>query len=285
MRQPSQRPRATQRPKATQRQPLDIATQFVLVFACVLLYFLTRGITQGSFETAAANAGRLLELEDWLGIDVELKTQALTLDHHNVVTFFNWIYIWGHWPVITVVLIWLFRSHRSDYLVLRNAMFVSGAIGLVIFALFPVAPPRLLTDDFVDTVTEWSRSYRVLQPPALVNKYAAMPSLHVGWNLIVGIAVYRVAARRPARLFGVLSPVLMSLAVVVTANHYVVDALAGAALASFGLMVSIIYALRREWGQSSAMVRSARTGSSTITAVTPQEASCDSSDRSVMPQT
>ena len=62
------------------------------------------------------------------------------------------------------------------------------------------------------------------------NQYAAMPSLHVGWNLIVGIAVYRVATRRPARLFGVLSPVLMSLAVVVTANHYVVDALAGAAL-------------------------------------------------------
>ncbi|MGE0309384.1 MAG: phosphatase PAP2 family protein, partial [Acidimicrobiia bacterium] len=128
------------------------------------------------------------------------------------------------------------------YVVLRNAMFISGAIGLVIFATYPVAPPRLLPpgSGFIDTVTQWSTSYRVLQPPSLVNKYAAMPSLHAGWNLLVGIALWHAFTSKRVRTFAVASPLLMAFAVVATANHYVIDAIAGAALSLVGLVASIV---------------------------------------------
>ncbi len=155
------------------------------------------------------------------------------------------MYIWGHWPVIITTFVWLYRSHRCEYLTLRNAMFVSGAFGLVIFALIPMAPPRLLPGGFVDTVTENSNAYRVLQPPQLVNKFAAMPSLHVGWNLLVGIMIYRTSANRMARSFGMAIPVLMATAVVLTANHYVVDAIVGAAVALIGLSIVTAVGVRR----------------------------------------
>jgi hypothetical protein len=184
---------------------------------------------------AVANGLDLLAFERSLGLDIEAGLQALILPHHWVVTVFNWIYIWGHWPVIAATLVWLYRTRRADYLLLRNALFISGAIGLVIFAVHPVAPPRLLPSGFVDTVTELSTSYRVLQPPSLVNKFAALPSLHVGWNLLIGVVVYRTGANRRARVFGVVSPMAMAAAVVLTGNHYVVDAALGAVVALTGL--------------------------------------------------
>lgn len=117
-------------------------------------------------------------------------------------------------------------------------MFVSGAIGLVIFVAIPVAPPRLLGEGFIDTVTEHSTSYRVLQPPGLVNKYAAMPSLHVGWNVLVGYILFTTTRSRAIRAFAVVTPLLMAFAVVATANHYVVDGFVGTIVALIGLWVS-----------------------------------------------
>ena len=212
-----------------------VTTQFASVLLAALLYFGVRGLTESSESTAVANAGRVLHLEAILGIDIEASLQGFILDHRGIVTAANWMYIWGHWPVIGLTLVWLYRRHRDSYTLLRNAMFISGAIGLVIFMTFPVAPPRLMPTGFVDTVTELSNSYRVLQPPSLVNKFAAVPSLHVGWNLLVGILIFRTARSRAARLFALAGPALMASAVVLTANHYIVDAIAGSVVALTGL--------------------------------------------------
>ena len=216
----------------------SLAIQVASIGAAVLLYFGVRGRTQGSAAEAVTHGRELLRLESTIGLDVEARLQGLILDSQWAVTLMNWIYIWGHWPVIVVTLVWLYRTRRFEYLVLRNALFVSGAIGLIIFMIHPVAPPRLLPSGFVDTVTELSNSYRVLQPPSLVNKYAALPSLHVGWNLLIGIAIYRTGAGPAARVFGVVSPILMFAAVVLTGNHYLVDGLLGAAVALIGLAVA-----------------------------------------------
>jgi hypothetical protein len=222
----------------------QLVGQFVLLAGAALLYFGVRGLTQGNRAAAVAHGFGLLRFERALGLDVESTAQAWLLHERTLVTLANWVYIWGHWPVIVGTLVWLHRRHRADYLLLRNAMFVSGAIGLVVFAAFPVAPPRLLAAGLVDTVTELSNSYRVLQPPALVNKYAALPSLHVGWNLLVGIVVFRATRRRVVRLLAVLSPLSMAAAVVLTANHYVLDGLAGMVVALVGLAVSARLAAR-----------------------------------------
>ncbi len=216
----------------------ELARQVAFVGAAVLLYFVVRGLTQGNVDDAVAHGLAVLRLEDRLGVDWEAWAQGLILGRPVLVDLVNWIYIWGHWPVIAATLVWLHHAHRRHYLLLRNAMFLSGAAGLVIFASYAVAPPRLLGVDLVDTVTLHSTSYRVLQPPALVNKYAAMPSLHVGWNLLVGVTLFQVARRWPLRVFAVASPMLMAMAVVLTANHYVLDGVAGAALSLAGLWAS-----------------------------------------------
>ena len=221
---------------ATKPPPgVEFLRQFGFVALAILLYFGVRGHTQGDIATAFENGFEILAFEARLGLDIEQWAQSLIIDNASLVQAANAIYIYGHWPVITITLVWLHRTRRSDYLLLRNAMFISGAVGLVIFATYAVAPPRLLGIGLFDTVTQRSDAYRVLQPPALVNKYAAVPSLHVGWNLLVGLFIYRASRRLLLRAVGVISPVLMAIAVVVTANHYVIDGLLGSALALAGL--------------------------------------------------
>jgi hypothetical protein len=215
-----------------------VAAQFGLVLVAAFSYFAVRGITEADVGVAVDHAQSVLTVERHLGLDIESALQAHLVGHHWMVTAVNWIYIWGHWPAIAAVMVWLHRRHHDGYLTMRNALFVSGAIGLVIFVLFPVAPPRLAGFGLVDTVTEHSSSYRVLQPPSLVNKYAAVPSLHVGWNFLVGVLLWRHAGRGPLRLLAVASPVLMFAAVVLTANHFVVDGVIGIAVAATGLAVA-----------------------------------------------
>ncbi len=212
----------------------ELVKQTALIGCAVLFYFAVRGQTEGAEATAIDNGRWILEREEDLGIAVERSMQGWT-DSHGLTTVANWVYIWFHWPVIAATLLWLHHTRIGSYLILRNAMFISGAIGLVIFVLLPVAPPRLINAGFVDTVTEFSTSYRVLQPPALVNKYAAMPSLHVGWNLLIGIALFASSTRLPIRCVAVGGPVLMALAVVVTANHYILDGVVGSIVALVGL--------------------------------------------------
>lgn len=211
-----------------------VATQFVLVLAAALFYFLVRGATQGSIEQSDENARSILRLERGMGLDLERGAQELIGTHDVLITLSNWVYIWGHWPVLIGTLYALYRWRPLDYLRLRNALFVSGAIGMIIYATFPVAPPRLLDPQFRDTVTELSKSYRVFQPPALVNKYAAMPSLHAGWNLLAGIAIVRASRMPIVRALGVVGPIAMAFAVVSTGNHFVLDVVGGAIVALTG---------------------------------------------------
>jgi hypothetical protein len=212
--------------------------QFLLVAGAALCYFAVRGLTQSSLDAALANARALVRLEGRLGLEWEHAAQALVVEHEALVRAVNAVYMYGHWPVIALTLGVLFARAPDRFYLLRNAMFVSGAIGLVIFALVPVAPPRLGVLDLVDTVTQGTSEYRTLQPPGLINRYAALPSLHFGWNLLVGIVVWR-ATRNPwLRAAAVLVPVAMAFAVVATANHYVIDVVAGGAVALVGLAVA-----------------------------------------------
>lgn len=209
-----------------------------------LSYFLVRGMTESGFAQASDNAERVIRFEKWIGLFHEAAIQEAVANHDWLVNLANWIYVWGHWPVIIVVGVWLMRSNSGEYRILRNSFLISGGIGLIVFATFPVAPPRLLEIGLIDTVTERSGAYRFLQPAAFVNQYAAMPSLHFGWDLLIGITLVRHARSRYARVVGLLLPVAMGWAVVATANHFLIDSIAGAALALFGLAVATAAARR-----------------------------------------
>lgn len=225
-----------------------LAQELTIAVSAYFLYFGVRGLTEGGADIATAHAWDIVNLEDRLGLAREADWQALIINHRWLVNLANWLYIWGHWPVIVVTAIWLYLHHPDAYGNTRDAFLVSGAIGLAVFAFYPVAPPRLIDTGLVDTVTLHSNAYRVLQPPALVNQYAAMPSLHFGWNLLVGLVIMREAANPLARGFGAVSPVLMFLAVILTGNHFILDTIVGGALALFAL--GAVTWLRRTRSQS-----------------------------------
>jgi hypothetical protein len=214
--------------------------EMLLITPAIFVYFAVRGVVVAREDVAFQNADRIIGLQTRLGIFHEPKLQAWILDSDTVVRAMNWIYIWGHWPVVIGTLVWLIIRRPESYPIYRNAFLISGLIAMFIFAAYPVAPPRLMPDlDVVDTVLEQSRSYRVMQPPALTNPYAAMPSLHFGWNLLMGIAIVREARLRPFRLFGYIMPLMMYIGIVLTANHYFVDGIVGGLLVGASLWISV----------------------------------------------
>jgi len=213
--------------------------ELCLVLPAGLFYFFVRGQGHADKEGAIYHGERIVALERRLGIFFEPRLQAAIIDHTWLVNAFNWVYVWAHWPVILPWFVWMWFRHHEHYAVYRNAILLSGGIGMICFALFPVAPPRLVPDlEMVDTVSLHSHAYRVLQPPTLTNLYAAMPSLHFGWDLLVGIAIARHAGHPLGRLFGMLLPVAMFSAIVLTANHYILDGVAGGMLALVALAIS-----------------------------------------------
>ena len=216
-----------------------LVAQIGLVAGAALCYFGVRGLTQSGVAEARENAERLVSVERAIGISWEEAIQSAIIGLDWLVAVINWVYIYGHWPVVIIAMVALFLHRPDRYYLLRNAMFISGAIGLLIFALVPVAPPRFGILELVDTVTERSSSYRALQPPGLINRYAALPSLHFGWNLLVGVILWEVGRSRVMKAFAVAMPCAMALAVVATGNHFVLDVFAGGLVALAGLALAL----------------------------------------------
>ena len=199
------------------------------------VYFGVRAVTEGTAAAAMQNAVEIIRLEQQLGIAWERAVQDVVVGSRALLDAANAVYMYGHWPVIIVAGVLLFRHRRGEYYRLRNACLLSGLVGLVVFALFPVAPPRLTDLPLVDTVTRHADGYRQIVPPELVNQYAAMPSFHAGWNVLVGIAVFRATRNQLLRGLSVAGPLAMLVAVVATANHFVIDVVAGVAIVLAGL--------------------------------------------------
>jgi len=225
---------------------LFLAGQALVVLLAVFTYFRVRNLTEGSRELALEHAHDLVELEKTLGIYVEPDLQAPFTSSATLGTIANSVYIYGHWPVIAAVMLWTVWRHRAVFLRLRDGMLISGFLGMFIFATYPLAPPRLASLGLADTVTERTESYRILQPPQLTNQYAAMPSLHAGWDVLVGVAIVSATSVLAVKVIGYVLPVLMTIAVVVTANHFVLDVVAGVALALLGHAIAAWPARRRE---------------------------------------
>jgi hypothetical protein len=204
----------------------------------VLAYFGARGLTEGDPDTALRNARRVEAAERFLHLDREASLQGLVVGDQALTRLLNWIYIFGHWPVIALTLGWLLTRRHEVYTRVRNALLLSGAAGVVIFAAFPVAPPRLAHLGLVDTVTQQSDAYRLMQPTAFTNQYAAMPSLHVGWNLLMTLAILAATHRTWVRVLAEALTLSMDATVVLTANHYLLDAIMGAGLAGLSWYIA-----------------------------------------------
>lgn len=212
----------------------NVAIQVVLVVAAYHAYRFVRTLTEGNTDVAFRNSRDLLRLEELTGLDIERGIQSVVLRSDMLIDLFNRIYVFCFWPFVSGTLIALFVFKRPLYRHYRNALFISGGIGLVVFGLVPVAPPRML-DGFVDTVHQFTDATSLARPGNFTNQYAAMPSFHVGWLVLAGAAAMPVVRSKVLRPLFFLPAAVMTVTVMATANHYLVDAIAGAAVALFGL--------------------------------------------------
>jgi membrane-associated phospholipid phosphatase len=213
----------------------------VLALAAAI-YVAVRAITEGRADSAVANGRRLLRLEQAFHLDWEQALQAPLLGHPLLLKLANAVYIWGFWPVLAGAAVYLYLRHHQHYVVLRNAVFLSGLIGFAFFALLPVAPPRLVDPHLLDTIQAYSPDYRPVALSDVTNEYASLPSLHFGWTLLVGVVVAVASRRWIAYAFAVVMPTAMALAVIVTANHYVIDVIVGGAVGLTALAIARVLA-------------------------------------------
>jgi membrane-associated phospholipid phosphatase len=211
-----------------------------MVFVVTLAYFLTRGLIRGREDDAMANAEQVLKLERVLHLDPEHWMQNLALGHHWLMEFANNFYLYAHLPVVIGVAVWLYVKRPWAYPWFRNAFLLSALIGLSIYVLLPVAPPRFLPG-FTDTMALYGFNVDGSAAGPFYNPYAAMPSLHVGWSLLAGIALIACGRGWWVKAAGVGLPVLMTLAVIMTGNHYLLDTVVGSAVILVALLLSTLW--------------------------------------------
>ena len=219
-----------------------------LVALAFLLYFLVRGNVVDRDAEALAHGHAIVNLEKSLGIYWEADLQRAILDSKALVRLFDAIYFWLDFPLITALGIGMYIFRRRQYTFARDALLVSGGVALIIYHLFPVAPPRLLPESgLIDTLARYSHlSYQAQSTQTFVNPYAAVPSLHVGWAFLLAVtAVWAWPRNRLVWMLAALHPVSQSAATVFTGNHYFFDAAAGLGVAAAGLTFAM--AMQR-WG-------------------------------------
>lgn len=206
----------------------DLVSNMLVLGVLWAGYAIVRGVTSGHIATAADNATTIMDLQSSFGLPSEAKLQAAFLDHTSVIRFSNIYYMVVHFPLTLAVLGWTWRRHRDKFARFRNALVVTTGLGLILHVSFPLVPPRMM-DGFVDTAKSVGPDPYALGVSGGANQLAAMPSLHVGWALLVAAAVVWMGTSR-ARWLILAHPIITVLVVVVTANHYWADALAASVL-------------------------------------------------------
>lgn len=195
-------------------------------------YMYSRALVFDDFGAKAlANASAIISFEKSLGFFWEPEWQAWIIDSaKHLVIFFNWAYIVTFWPIILVTGLILYLVNRRRYRYYRNVVLVSFILALLGFMLFPLAPPRMMADHFVDTIKAFGPTFYASRELAnYYNPYAAMPSLHFSWTLMFGILFIQTPGKW-FKIAGVAYPALTLIAITVTANHYIMDAIGGAIL-------------------------------------------------------
>ncbi|MCU7727570.1 phosphatase PAP2 family protein [Actinoplanes sp. KI2] len=212
--------------------------ELLLVAVLFLAYKLGRVLVEGHVGAALTNARDVWDFERLVHLPSEESLQAALLGHLWWIRAANSFYAYVHFPATAAALVWLYRRRPGIYLWFRRSLASLTAFALLIHSLFPLAPPRMLTSaGMVDTGHLYGPSvYGAPSTDTLSNQYAAMPSLHVGWALTVAIAMIA-ATRSRWRWLWAAHPVVTLLVVVVTGNHYWLDAIAAVTLVALVLAV------------------------------------------------
>jgi hypothetical protein len=222
----------------------DFGLQLLLFFVVDIAYELSRGLADSDVDGAFAHARDVVSFERALGIFNELSVQAFALHHDLVLRVANLTYFHAHFFVSTAFLFWMYLRRNRHYYFIRNMVFVADAIAIAGYILYPTAPPRMLSQlGFVDTLARTSLNHNSAAIQALANPYAAIPSVHTCYSLIIGITCFFLVRTRVLRASWLLYPALIVFSIVATANHFWLDAVAGAIVAV--MAVAAAWAIER----------------------------------------
>jgi membrane-associated phospholipid phosphatase len=224
---------------ALRRALQDWRGQVLLFLAAYAVYGLSRFVVIGDLASAQDHARWIAGLQEAVGLDVELSVQR-ALDAAAVVWVLNNVYLAAQLVVVPAVLVLLYRRAPAVYRALRNTVIGTWLVAIPVYALFPVAPPRLAQMGFVDTITAGGAiSLDSRLTTSLYNPIAAVPSLHAGFALAVSVALVVVARRPLVRALCALWAPLIALTVVATGNHFVFDIAAGVVATAAGWALGV----------------------------------------------
>jgi PAP2 superfamily protein len=211
---------------------LDVLRQLVLFGAAYLGYSLVRGLVEGKASAAFQHARDLIQVERTLHVFVEPSVQAWASGSHALMDFSSWLYVNAQTSITLAALVYLYVRHNGSFYFVRNMFAIAMLIALVGYAVFPTAPPRFLPEwGFIDSVSDLTGmhvNHASASMTALFNPYAAVPSMHVAFALMIGWPLASLSRTLPARVLWRLYPLLIAFVIVATANHFILDALLGA---------------------------------------------------------
>lgn len=224
---------------------IDALRQIALFGGAYYLYRIVRGLVDGRASLAFENARTLVDIERTLGLFFEPGLQAWAHGEEWLVTGANWMYVNSHFVITTTFLIWLYVFRNHAYYYVRNMFMIAMGLALVGYVAFPTAPPRYMPEwGFTDTVAVFVGPQAEASANLLYNPFAAVPSMHVAFALMIGIPALRIARNPAVKALWALYPAVVTFVVVVTANHFWLDAVLGALVAGISA-----------WGASYALGR------------------------------
>lgn len=219
----------------------DALAQLGIFVLADLLYETVRGIAESNEAVPFQNARTLISTEKTLHLFFEQSVQSWAMDHRWLIDFANFTYVNSHFVITTSVLVWLYLRHNDRFYFVRNMFVVAMGLALVGYVLLPTAPPRFFPElGFIDTLAYYvDVKHDSGLVTLFVNPYAAVPSMHVAFSMLIAGPVMLLVKRKAFKALWALYPLVVIFVVVVTGNHWVMDALAGAAVAATAAIVSV----------------------------------------------
>jgi membrane-associated phospholipid phosphatase len=222
----------------------DLVRQVLVFVGCYLLYELVRGLVNTNSYKPFGDADKIINLERLLHVFVEPSIQAWAEHTRWLMDAADWIYINGHFFVSVAVLVFIYMRRNDSFYFVRNMFVIAMGIALIGYWLYPTAPPRLMPEwGFTDSVSQFlglGTSHFDNNSPegALVNGYAAVPSMHVCFAIMTAWPMTKLVKRRVAKIAWALYPLLIVFAVVATGNHYFTDVFLGALTAGIAALLA-----------------------------------------------
>lgn len=212
----------------------------VAIFAGALVFYqLSRALVIGKPSTAFENAAGIINWEKGSGLFLETTIQQWVLNHIELTEALNYFYLYGHWTITPLFFIWLYKRRRRVYPYVRNAFLVANGIALAVFMVYPVAPPRLAAtgEGLVDTlnyISDVDLHGGFLS--GWFNPHAAVPSMHFGYAVMIGMVGLVLLRSWPLKMLAVAYPAVVFVTITGTANHYILDSVAGGLVVAVGFV-------------------------------------------------